>query len=106
MAIRNEIYTDNTTVDTINQHIGYIVDDNTYPFIVKLIAKTYSEQDNYYNWMWLNDALNEYSKNRKFIIYFYSHTIYWDEYNQRSKAVHSDDFKLVYLMPQSLMTIE
>ena len=41
MAIRNEIYTDNTTVDTINQHIGYIVDDNTYPFIVKLIAKTY-----------------------------------------------------------------
>lgn len=36
----------------------------------------------------------------------WSHTIYWDEYNQRSKAVQSDDFKLVYLMPQSLMTIE
>ena len=62
MAIRNEIYTDNTTVDTINQHIGYIVDDNTYPFIVQLIAKTYSEQDNNYNWLWLNNALNEYSK--------------------------------------------
>lgn len=40
------------------------------------------------------------------LLYIFIHTIYWDEYNQRSKAVQSDDFKLVYLMPQSLMTIE
>lgn len=106
MAIRNEIYTDKTTVNTLNRHVGYIVDDNTYPFIVQLIAKTYSEQDNNYNWLWLNNALNEYSKNRKFVIYFYSHTIYWDEYNQRSKAVQSNDFELIYLMPQSLMIID